>query len=65
MGSKVQGFKVPPSSLDCIWNAYLRENRQLRQAYPKFGAKLAIIWQNEHFNGDFGSLMPSLSLTLV
>jgi hypothetical protein len=49
MGSKVQGFKVPPSSLDCIWNAYLRENRQLRQAYPKFGAKLAIIWQNEHF----------------
>jgi hypothetical protein len=31
---------------------------------PKFGAKLAIIWQNEHFNEDFGFLMPSLSLTL-
>jgi hypothetical protein len=27
---------------------------------PKFGAKVAIIWENE----DFGSLMPSLSLTL-
>jgi len=27
---------------------------------PKFGAKLAIFWENE----DFGSLMPSLSLTL-
>jgi len=31
-GSKVQGFKVPFSSLDCIWDAYLREKRQLRQA---------------------------------
>jgi hypothetical protein len=31
---------------------------------PKFGAKLAIIWENEHFNENFGSLMPSLSLTL-
>ena len=30
-GSKVQGFKVPFSFLDCIWDAYLREKRQLRQ----------------------------------
>jgi hypothetical protein len=26
---------------------------------PKFGAKLAIVWQNEHFNQKFGPLMPS------
>ncbi len=32
MGSKVQKFKVSFSALDCIWDAYLRENRQLRQA---------------------------------
>jgi hypothetical protein len=31
---------------------------------PKFGAKLAIIWKMSIFNEDFGSLMPSLSLTL-
>jgi len=27
-GSKVQGFKVPFLSPDCIWDAYLREKRQ-------------------------------------
>jgi hypothetical protein len=31
-GSKVQGFKVAFSSLDWIWDAYLQEKRQLRQA---------------------------------
>jgi hypothetical protein len=31
-GFKVQGFKVPFSSSDCIWDANLREKRQLRQA---------------------------------
>jgi hypothetical protein len=31
---------------------------------PKFGAKLGITWENDHFNDDFGSSMPSLSLTL-
>ncbi len=30
--SKVQGFKIPFSSLDYIWDAYLREKRWLRQA---------------------------------
>jgi hypothetical protein len=29
----------------------------------KIGAKLEIIWGNEHFNEDFGFLMPSLPLT--
>ena len=43
MGSKVQGFKVASSSLDCIWDPYQRENRQLRQAKTKFRTKLAII----------------------
>jgi hypothetical protein len=28
----VQGFKVPFSSLDCIRDAYLRKEPQLRQA---------------------------------
>jgi hypothetical protein len=32
---RVQGFKVPFSSLDCIWDAYFREKRQLRQVYSK------------------------------
>jgi hypothetical protein len=31
---------------------------------PKFGAKLAIIWEMSISNENFGSLMPSLSLTL-
>jgi len=31
-GSKVQRFKVPFSSLDHIWDAYLREKRRFRQA---------------------------------
>jgi hypothetical protein len=31
---------------------------------PKFRAKLAIIWEMNIFNGDFWSLMLSLSLTL-
>jgi len=30
--SRVQGFKVPFLSPDGIWDAYLREKRQLRQA---------------------------------
>jgi len=30
-GSKVQGFKVPFSSPNCIWDAYLREKRQFCQ----------------------------------
>jgi hypothetical protein len=34
------------------------------RANPKFGAKLAITWENEHFNEDFWPSMPSLSLTL-
>jgi len=29
--SRVQGLKVPFLSPDCIWDAYLREKRQLRQ----------------------------------
>ena len=31
---------------------------------PKFGAKLVIIWKKSIFDEDFGSSMPSLSLTL-
>jgi hypothetical protein len=31
---------------------------------PKSGDNLGIIWGNKHFNKDFGSSMPSLSLTL-
>jgi hypothetical protein len=31
---------------------------------PKFGAKLAIIWENELLCENFGPLMLSLSLTL-
>jgi len=30
-GSKLQGFKVPFLSPDCIWDAYLRKKRQVRQ----------------------------------
>jgi hypothetical protein len=40
------------------------KNVSFIRANPKFAAKLAIIWENECFNEDFGSLMPSLSLTL-
>jgi hypothetical protein len=31
---------------------------------PEFGAKLAISWENDRLNQDFGSLMVFLSLTL-
>jgi len=34
-GSKVQELKVPFSSPDCIWYAYLREKRQFHQAQSK------------------------------
>ncbi len=30
--SKIQGFKIAFSTLEAIWNAYLRKKRQLRQA---------------------------------
>jgi hypothetical protein len=40
MGSKVQGFKVVFSSLVCIWDAYLREKRQLRQAQSKIWSQI-------------------------
>ena len=46
------GMRIYEKSVGFIW------------PNPKFGAKLAIIWENEHFNENFGSLMPSLSLTL-
>jgi hypothetical protein len=45
----VQGFKVAFSFPDYIWDAYLRETASFVRANPKFGAKLAIIWENEHF----------------
>jgi hypothetical protein len=41
-----------------------KKNVSFARPNPKFGAKLAIIWENEHFNENFGSLMPSFSLTL-
>jgi len=49
MGSKVQWFKVPFSFLDWIWDAYLRESVSFLKSNPKFGVKLAIIWEHEHF----------------
>ena len=39
-GSEVQRFKGPFSSLDCIWDAYLREKRQLRQAQSKIWSQI-------------------------
>jgi len=63
--SKVQRFKVPFSFPDCIWNAYhLRENVIFVRPNPKFGAKLAMLGKMSIFNEDFGSSMPSLSLSL-
>jgi hypothetical protein len=41
-GSKVQGFKVAFSSLDSIWDAYLRQKRQLRQAWSKIWSQIGI-----------------------
>jgi hypothetical protein len=35
LGFGVQGSKVALSHLDCIWDVYLREKRQLLQAYSK------------------------------
>ena len=52
MGSGVQRFH---SSLDYIWDAHLLPKRQLRRPIPKFGAKLAIIWNNELLYEEFGS----------
>ena len=39
-GSEVQGFKVSFASLDCIWDAYLGEKRQLRQARFKIWSQI-------------------------
>jgi hypothetical protein len=64
-GFKVQRFKVPFSSLECIWDGYLRQKRQLLSGLIQ---NLEPIWQlfgeMSIFNEDFGSLMPFLSLTL-
>jgi len=60
-GSKVQGFKVAFSSPDWIWDAYLQTSISFVRPNPKFGVKLAIIWEMIFFNEDCG---PSLSLTL-
>lgn len=49
MGSKVQAFKVPVPTLDYIWDAYLRKKLQVVRSNSRFGAKLAIIGGNEHF----------------
>jgi len=65
--SQVQGFKVPFLSPDCIWDAYLREKRQLRHSSGlkqnlepnrQLFAKMSI------FDEDFRSLMLPLLLTL-
>ena len=57
-----QGFHSRP------WTAFGMRIYDKRVSFvslnPKFGAKLAIIWGNEHFYEDVGSLMPSLSLFL-
>jgi hypothetical protein len=60
-GSKVQGFKGAFSSLDWIWDAYLQTSVSFVRPNPKFGVKLAIIWEMSNFNEDCG---PSLFLTL-
>jgi len=61
-GSKVQGFNSRP------WTAFemriCEKSVSFIRPNTKFGAKLAIIWKNEHLNEDFRYLMPSLSLTL-
>jgi len=41
--------RVPFSCPDCIWDAYLREKHNFLRRNPKFGAKLAITWENEPF----------------
>jgi hypothetical protein len=48
-GSGVQGFKVAFSSLDCIGMRIYEKSVSFVRPNPKFGAKLAIIWVNEHF----------------
>jgi hypothetical protein len=43
VGLGVHGFrgsKVPFSSLDAIWDAHLRQKRQLRQAYSKIWSQI-------------------------
>jgi len=49
MGSKVQGFKVQFSSPECIWVSIYEKSVSFVRPNPKFGAKLAITWENEHF----------------
>jgi hypothetical protein len=60
--SEVQGFILAPGlHLGCV---FARKASGFGRPHQKFGAKLAINWENEDFNKDFGSLMPSLSSTL-
>jgi hypothetical protein len=39
-GSKGSGFKVAFSAQGCIWDAYLREKRQFRQAQSKIRSQI-------------------------
>ena len=47
--SLVQRFRVSFSSLDCIWDGYFEKSVSFVRPNPKFRAKLAIIWESEHF----------------
>ena len=49
MGSKVQGFKVQFSSRSAFGLRIYEKSVSFVRPNPKFGAKLAITWENEHF----------------
>jgi len=52
MGSKVQGFKGPrfhSRSMTAFGMHIYEKSVSFVRPNPKFGAKLAIIWENEQF----------------
>jgi hypothetical protein len=70
VGVDVHGFKRFRGSrlYSRAWTAFGKriydKSVSLVRPIPKFGAKLAILWENELLCEDFGPLMLSLSLTL-
>jgi hypothetical protein len=63
-GLKVQGSRFYSRPWTGFGMRLYEKNISSVRPNPKFRAKLAIIWKMSTFNEDFGSLMPSLSLTL-
>ena len=53
MGSKVRGSRFHSRTWTAFGMCIYEKSVNFVRPIPKFGAKLAIIWENEHFEREF------------